>query len=45
MGKGNVTAVTAVKILITDVDGNRFIIKDLTALTDKEYRMVEMCMT
>ncbi|GIN56452.1 DUF1854 domain-containing protein [Lederbergia ruris] len=45
MGKGNVTAVTATKVLITDVDGNRFIIKDLSALTDKEYRMVEMYIT
>ncbi|MCJ7841595.1 DUF1854 domain-containing protein [Lederbergia sp. NSJ-179] len=45
MGRGNVTAVTANKVLITDVDGNRFIIQDLSALTDKEYRMVEMCMT
>ncbi|GIN72289.1 hypothetical protein J14TS2_27640 [Bacillus sp. J14TS2] len=45
MGKGNVIAVTTTKVLVTDVDGNRFIIKDITTLTDKEYRMVEMCMT
>ncbi|MBS4201146.1 DUF1854 domain-containing protein [Bacillus sp. FJAT-49732] len=43
-GRGNVTAVTANRVLITDVDGNRFIIKDLNALTEKEYRMVEMLM-
>ncbi|WP_062109908.1 DUF1854 domain-containing protein [Bacillus niameyensis] len=43
-GRGNITAVTAKKVLITDVDGNRFIIEDLGDLTDKEYRMVEMCM-
>ncbi|MCR2823647.1 DUF1854 domain-containing protein [Lederbergia panacisoli] len=44
-GRGNVTVVTANRVLITDVDGNRFIIKDVTALTDKEYRMVEMLMS
>ena len=45
MGRGNVVAVTENKVLITDVDGNRFIINDLNALSEKEYRMVEMCMT
>ncbi|MEK3888822.1 DUF1854 domain-containing protein [Bacillus sp. FSL K6-3431] len=45
MGRGNVTGVTASKVLITDIDGNRFIIEDLGALSDKEYKMVEMCMT
>ncbi|MBS4218448.1 DUF1854 domain-containing protein [Bacillus sp. FJAT-49711] len=44
-GRGNVTVVTTNRVLITDVDGNRFIIKDVAALTDKEYRMVEMLMS
>lgn len=43
-GGGNVKLVTDSKLLITDVDGNRFVIADLEALPDKEYRMVEMCM-
>ncbi|MCJ8007082.1 DUF1854 domain-containing protein [Lederbergia wuyishanensis] len=43
-GRGNVTVVTANRVLVTDVDGNRFIIKDLNDLTEKEYRMVEMLM-
>lgn len=43
-GGGNVKLVTEVRVLITDVDGNRFIIPELEALSEKEYRMVEMCM-
>lgn len=39
---GQVKTVTPVRLLITDVDGNRFIIPDYTALTDKEFRMIEM---
>lgn len=42
VGRGqNIRSVTAQKLMITDVDGNRFIIEDLEALSDKEYRMVE----
>lgn len=43
-GGGNVKLVTEVRVLVTDVDGNRFIIPELEALSEKEYRMVEMCM-
>lgn len=43
-GGGNVKLVTQNRLLISDVDGNRFVIPDLDALPDKEYRMVEMCM-
>lgn len=43
-GGGNVKLVSESRLLISDVDGNRFIIPDLEKLTDKEYRMVEMCM-
>lgn len=43
-GGGNVKLVTPIRLLITDVDGNRFIIADLNSLSEKEYRMVEMCM-
>ncbi|QHT60916.1 DUF1854 domain-containing protein [Paenibacillus lycopersici] len=43
-GGGNTKLITAARLLITDVDGNRFVIPDLGSLTDKEYRMVEMCM-
>lgn len=42
MGRGNVIAVTDKKVLITDVDGNRFIIQDVSKLTEKEYRMLEL---
>lgn len=41
-GGGQVKPVTPVRLLITDVDGNRFIIPDYTALSDKEFRMIEM---
>jgi hypothetical protein len=44
-GRGNVKAVAANKVLITDVDGNRFIIDDLSTLSEKEFRMVEMCLS
>lgn len=43
-GGGNVKLASEKRLLISDVDGNRFIIANLDRLTDKEYRMVEMCM-
>lgn len=43
-GGSNAKLVTESRLLITDVDGNRFVIPDLEKLSDKEYRMVEMCM-
>ncbi|WP_245585817.1 DUF1854 domain-containing protein [Paenibacillus pinihumi] len=43
-GGGNAKLVTPVRLLVTDVDGNRFVIPDMNKLTDKEYRMVELCM-
>ncbi|WP_308639805.1 DUF1854 domain-containing protein [Paenibacillus silvisoli] len=43
-GGGNTKLITTTRLLITDVDGNRFVIPDLGSLSDKEYRMVEMCM-
>lgn len=43
-GGTNVKPVTDCKLLITDVNGNRFVIEDVEQLSDKEYRMVEMCM-
>jgi hypothetical protein len=43
-GGGNVKLVSDHRLLITDVDGNRFIIARVDQLSDKEYRMVEMCM-
>lgn len=43
-GGGNVKTVTDKKLLITDVSGNRFVIEDIGKLSDREYRMVEMCM-
>ncbi|QHW34882.1 DUF1854 domain-containing protein [Paenibacillus rhizovicinus] len=43
-GGGNTKLITATRLLVTDVDGNRFVIPDLSSLSDKEYRMVEMCM-
>lgn len=43
-GGGNAKLVSDKRLLITDVDGNRFIIADLERLSDREYRMVEMCM-
>lgn len=36
--------VTEQRLLIQDVNGNRFVIPDIGELTDKEYRLVEMCM-
>jgi hypothetical protein len=41
-GGGQVKPVTPVRFLITDVDGNRFVIPDYTALSDKEFKMIEM---
>lgn len=39
---GNVKFVTENRLLIIDVDGNRFAIPHVDRLSDKEYRMVEM---
>lgn len=44
-GGANVKVISETKVLINDVDGNRFIIEDLNKLSDKEYRMVEMCIS
>lgn len=43
-GGSNVKLTTEKRLLVMDVDGNRFIIPDLDQLSVKEYRMVEMCM-
>jgi len=43
-GGGSVKLMTANRLLIVDVDGNRFIIPHLDRLSDKEYKMVEVCM-
>lgn len=43
-GGSNVKLVSETRLLVLDVDGNRFVIPDIDALSDKEYRMVEMCM-
>ncbi|MDF2723585.1 MAG: hypothetical protein K0Q59_3260 [Paenibacillus sp.] len=43
-GGGNVKLVTDNRLLINDVDGNRFVIPQLDRLSDKEYRMVENTM-
>ncbi|MHA7964892.1 DUF1854 domain-containing protein [Paenibacillus sp. CAU 1782] len=43
-GVGQIKLVTPVRLLITDVDGNRFIIPDYTALSDKEFKMIELHM-
>lgn len=43
-GGGQVKLVGESRLLVSDVDGNRFIIPDLQRLSEKEYRMVEMCM-
>lgn len=43
-GGGNAKLVTPDRLLVTDVDGNRFVIPNINKLTDKEYRMVELCM-
>ncbi|MDF2714661.1 MAG: hypothetical protein K0R28_1586 [Paenibacillus sp.] len=43
-GGGHVKLVSENRLLISDVDGNRFVIANLDRLSDKEYRMVEMCM-
>ncbi|MDR0267328.1 DUF1854 domain-containing protein [Paenibacillus sp.] len=40
---GNVKLMNANRLLIVDVDGNRFIIPFLDRLSDKEYKMVEVC--
>ena len=41
-GGGSVIHPTENKYIITDVDGNRFIIPDVTALPIKEYRMIDI---
>lgn len=43
-GNQNVKLVAEDRLLVTDVDGNRFIIEHVSKLSDREYRMVEMCM-
>lgn len=43
-GGSHIQSVGENRLMITDVDGNRYMIEDVNALTDKEYRMVEMCM-
>ncbi|XEC96328.1 DUF1854 domain-containing protein [Paenibacillus tarimensis] len=43
-GGVHVKMVTDRKVLITDVEGNRFTIEDINRLTEKEYRMVELFM-
>lgn len=43
-GGRNLKFVTETRLLIVDVDGNRFIIPDIDQLSVKEYRMVEMCL-
>ncbi|BBI30873.1 DUF1854 domain-containing protein [Cohnella abietis] len=43
-GGGHAKLVTPVLLLVTDVDGNRFVIPDMSKLTDREYRLVELCM-
>ncbi|WP_195573014.1 DUF1854 domain-containing protein [Paenibacillus sp. 1001270B_150601_E10] len=43
-GGGNAKLVSEQKLLIQDVDGNRFLIERLDQLSEKEYRMVEMCL-
>ena len=43
VGRGsNVRIMGEKRLLITDVDGNRYIIENLDQLSEKEYRMVEM---
>jgi len=42
-GGGNVKSVSENKLLVIDVDGNRFVIENVKQLSEKEYRMVEMC--
>lgn len=41
-GGGNVKFAVDNRLLIIDVDGNRFVIPQVDRLSDKEYRMVEM---
>ena len=43
-GGNNTKLISASRLLITDVDGNRFVIADINSISEKEYRMVEMCM-
>ncbi len=41
---GHVKIVADVKLLVLDVDGNRFMIEDVSRLSDREYKLVEMCL-
>ncbi|AYB44331.1 DUF1854 domain-containing protein [Paenibacillus lautus] len=41
-GSGNVKFAAENRLLIIDVDGNRFVIPQVDRLSEKEYRMVEM---
>ncbi|GIO32602.1 MULTISPECIES: DUF1854 domain-containing protein [Paenibacillus] len=43
-GGGNIKLMTPNRLLVVDVDGNRFIVPELDRLSDKEYRMIEVCM-
>ncbi|SFJ42476.1 protein of unknown function [Paenibacillus sp. UNC496MF] len=43
-GGGHTKLIGPGRLLVTDVDGNRFVIPDLARLSDKEYRMVETSM-
>lgn len=41
-GGGHVKFVTERKLMVIDVDGNRFVVSDIGKLSDKEYGMIEM---
>jgi hypothetical protein len=43
-GGGSVKFVSENKLLVTDVDGNRFEVPDTSRLSVKEFGMIEMCM-
>lgn len=43
-GSGNIKLVSENRLLVVDVDGNRFVIAHLDQLSEKEFRMVEVCM-
>lgn len=43
-GSGNAKMVSEQKLLIQDLDGNRFLIERLDKLSEREYRLVEMCL-
>jgi len=43
-GTSNVKLVSEGRLLINDVNGNRFVIPSLDKLSDTEYRLIELCM-